>query len=116
MATNKGGCLGLLVGTAAATYATVSFGYDIGTAVNDYFEIQNSVGRGVVNLTAMGMIATPVFFVGTYGGTFLGLIGNAIARPFVNAGEDITKKVTGSERRQQRWVEIADEEDSLGTY
>ncbi|MBI5065389.1 hypothetical protein HZA97_04065 [Candidatus Woesearchaeota archaeon] len=68
------GGLGSLVGALLGAGATVYAGYEIGTAVNNYVGLTNTLGRGVIDLIAMGVAAGPCMGIGFYGGMGLGAI------------------------------------------
>lgn len=65
-----GSLLGGLTGAAVAVYG----GYEIGTAVNNYVGLTNTLGRGIVDLVAMGFAMGPCAGIGFYGGMGLGAI------------------------------------------
>jgi len=113
-AAKKGGLVGLAIGTTVSTVATIWGGYEVGTLINDYIGLQNTFLRGTLDFTVMCMAAKPIFYIGLYGATGIGLAMGAISESATRHTRSLTDKL--SENRQRSWVEIADEEDSLGTY
>ncbi len=92
---SKGAGIGAVVGGLGATAVTILGGYEIGSAVNDYLELTNTVVRGVLDLFIMSIIAGPAYTVGIAGGTATGGAIGAIAHPVIkgtkNLGELVSK-------------------------
>jgi hypothetical protein len=84
--TKIGGGAGVVLGGLAATVATIWGGYEIGSVINDAINLQNDVGRGVLDVVVMGLVAGPAYAAGIYGGLAagagVGAIGGAISNGY----------------------------------
>jgi hypothetical protein len=60
---------GGIVGAFAGSTASVIGGYELGTAINNYFEISSTLGRGALDISLVGLLAVPSVSVGLIGGS-----------------------------------------------
>lgn len=88
---------GIVVGGLVGAVASIWGGYELGTMINDYFEFQNTVGRGALDVLVMGVLASPIVpttaAIGSATGVFLGY------RKVVKEEEALERRINGEQRR-----------------
>lgn len=87
-----GATIGAITGGLAATVGTIWGGYELGTIINDHFDIYNSIARGALDLIVMGFMVAPAFTIGIYGGMTIGGALGATSHPLIEGYKDILDK------------------------
>jgi hypothetical protein len=93
--------LGAVGGIATGAAVTIIGGYEIGSAINNWIGLTGSVGRGIVDLVIMGVIAGPAVGFGFYGGMAVGGITGAVINPIVDGTRGIYRKIAGKDKESQ---------------
>lgn len=71
---NPGLRAGLYAGFAVGTIATIWGGYEVGTTLNDAWEISTTIGRTSLDLVVMGFLAKPLIELGSVLGGGIGVM------------------------------------------
>ena len=95
-----GGTVGFLGGCVVAGYG----GYEIGSAINDYLHINGDIGRGLLDMIVVGLIASPALYAGAIVGAGAGGVVGAVCHPFIEGCRSIFRKNPVSEE-ELRYLE-----------
>ena len=84
-----GGITGAVLGGVAGAGVAVLGGYEIGTALNNYLELQGTFGRGLVDLVVIGVAAGPTISVGYVCGGAIGMgVGSLFNKTYISKREE----------------------------
>ncbi len=74
-------------------------GYELGSAINDYLQIQNTFARGTLDFLTFAIISGPAATAGYITGMGTGAIVGAISHPIINGAQDLGEIVSKGYKR-----------------
>ena len=89
-----GGTIGDFIGVVTGTYGAINLGYELGSIVNDYFEISNTFIDPIVIVA----LIDPLFWLGGYCGRKIGIASEAALNKVVNGIRDLSDLVYNKEK------------------
>ncbi len=85
-----GGKIGGYFGAAVGIYGTIKLGYELGSFVNDFFDVSNSLIRGLADVGFMVGLVDPLFRSMAYCGRQIGIASEATLNKVVDGVRDLS--------------------------
>ena len=78
-----GSALGKFSGLVAGVVATALGGYELGTAINNFMDVEGTFGRGAIDSLTMAVVAGPAIVGSGVAGNVVGGLLGAVSHPII---------------------------------